>query len=79
MATRRIKKNSRWNYLLCKTVYNKKNAYNKYNYTSKNLQNVKKHTAEHILNSVSEEYYQKHIESDMHVEKTIGKDIKNDG
>ena len=27
--------------------------------------------------SISQEYYEKHLESDSHVEKTIGKDIKN--
>ena len=76
-----------------KSAYIKCYKCNKCDYTCNSLWNLKKHTAEHISIkdknnlpfyckmceslSISEEYYEKHLESDSHIEKTIGKDIKN--
>ena len=76
-----------------KNAYIKYYKCNKCNYTCSNLWNLKKHTAEHMSIkeknklpfycklcdsvSISEEYYEKHLESDCHIEKKIGKDVKN--
>jgi len=78
---------------ICKTLHKRAYKCNKCDYSCNSLWNLKKHTAEHISIreknklpfyckmcdslSISQEYYEKHLESDSHVEKTIGKDIKN--
>jgi len=75
-----------------KSAYIKYYKCNKCNYTCSNLWNLKKHTVEHISIkqknklpfyckicdsiSISEQYYETHLTSDSHIEKTIGKDIK---
>lgn len=75
-----------------KNAYIKYYKCNKCDYTCSNLWNLKKHTAEHISIkekkelpfycklcdslSICQQYYDKHLESDSHIEKTIGKDIK---
>ena len=77
---------------ICKTLHKRAYKCNKCDYTCSSLWHLKKHTAGHKTIkekiklpfycktcdhlSVSEMYYQRHLKSNVHLEKIIDKDIK---